>query len=207
MAQKSKKNSSVKVKPNALFRGVIVGIAITAIFSAFAGIIPSISLTVLCVSLFVGLIFTCASIWFNLQPTNLHARFFYFLTLTCYFVIIAYRGFDALLPQYSPFVGLFIVATIVFAHSLPMWNLKIAIRLREELIAPKSKLGKFIYSASIALIPIIGVPVYFLVTSLGHGGHMAGVSVILSIIFWFLALILPFSDRTPFSPWEKDRVG
>ncbi len=204
MSLKLRKKSSLKVKFNDLIRGVIAGVAGTVIFSASAGIFPSISLNFLFISLFIGLIFMCVSIWFNLQSTNLYARFFYLLTLTCYFVIIAYRGLEVLLPHYLPFGGLFIVATVVFAHSLPIWNLKVTIRLREELVAPKSKLGKFIYFASIGLIPIIGVPIYFLITSLNKGGdNRIGVSVILSILCWFLALILPFSFRTPISPWEK----
>jgi hypothetical protein len=202
--QKLRKKSSLKIKFNNLIRGVIIGVAGTAIFSAVVSIFPSVSLTFLYVSLCVGLIFICVSIWFSLHSTNLYARFFYFLTLTCYFVIIAYRGLEVLLPHYLPFGGLFIIATIVFAHSLPMWNLKVTIRLREELFAPKSKLGKFIYSASIGFIPVIGMFIYFLITSLNKGGNnRMGISVILSILFWFIALILPFSFRTPLSPWEK----
>ncbi|MBV6396746.1 MAG: hypothetical protein HFACDABA_02346 [Anaerolineales bacterium] len=203
MVQKTKTNIATDVKSHGLIRGLIAGVAGVVFFTAFAGLLPSISILAVCISLGVGLIFLVASIWFNLRPTNLHARFLYFASITCYFVIIAFRGMAALIPRFSLYSGLFIIATVLLSHSFPIWNPKATKLIREELIAPRSKLGKIMFTTSVIAIPIIGIVIYFMLNVIGTQNKSIGLSVVLSIVFWILALILPFAFRTPNSPWEK----
>jgi hypothetical protein len=207
MVKKSKKGRSPDTKMNSLIRGTIGGIAGFVIFTAAAGLIPTISLTAFCISLVNGLMFICASIWLNLNLANLHARFFYFLTLAFYFVIIAYRGFAAIMPRYALYVGLIIIATVALSNSLPVWNPKITRRLRTELVTPKSKLGRAIFLAFILAVPAVGVFIYFFRDLLGIQNKIVAESLILSFICWLLALILPFSNSIPSTPWEKHELN
>jgi hypothetical protein len=203
MVQKTKTNTDADVKSERVIRGVIAGIAGVVFFTAFAGLLPSISLMAFYISLGVGSIFLITSIWFNLQPNNLHARFFYFISITCYFLIIAFRGIAGLMPKFSLYLGMFIIATVLLSHSFPIWNPKATKLIREELIAPRSKLGKIVFTISITAIPVVGIVIYFVVTAIGIQNKLVGLSLVLSVVFWFLALILPFAYRTPSSPWEK----
>jgi len=206
VVKKSKNGHSLDTRTNNLIRGTIAGIAGLVLFTALAGLLPTFSLMAFCLSFVNGLMFLYASIWLNLNFANLHARFFYFLTLTIFFVIIAYRGFAALSPKYELYVGLVVIATVAISNSLPIWNPKITNGLRSELVAPKSKMGKTIFLISILAGPIVGVFIYFFIDFTGVQNKYAAGSLFLSTLSWIMALILPFSSATPSSPWEKSEI-
>lgn len=162
---------------------------------------PYFSRDSLYLSIPMGILGFGSLIWINLRP-NLHARFFLNIGIASLWMLVAFRAFGNLLPQFSFWAGAMIFATTIFAHTLPMWNSSAAQFIRDELSAPKTRIGKIIFRASLLLIPIAGVLGATAASILHPGDKSKGLSFILAGLGWFLAVVLPFAYRFPSSPWE-----
>ncbi|MFT3893856.1 MAG: hypothetical protein QM730_19675 [Anaerolineales bacterium] len=167
---------------------------------------PYISLIYLYVSLLLGFTGMVSIIWLNYKP-NLWMRFLYHLSLTGFFALIAERVLGFILRKFFPIPELVIITSIVFANILPIWNPKLTQQIKEELFAPRTSLGKTVFKFSVLLFPIagtVGAAVGLLTNKVGQKG-LSGM-IIAAPIFWFLALILPFSTRYAISPWQYNKL-
>lgn len=165
-------------------------------------ILPSYSQVYLYFSISIGLLGFGCLLWLNLQP-NLHARFLSIVCISTLCTMTACRALGNLLPQLTYLGTGIIILIVIFFHTLPMWNAELANSIRDELQAPKTKLGKNILSIALGLVPLLGALSFF-IGSHARANKSYGLSFVLLIVFLFIAVILPFGYRFPSSPWERN---
>lgn len=144
---------------------------------------PDFSSNYLYISIPMSLLGFGSLIWINVRP-NLYARFFLNIGISGLCVIITFRAFGNLLPQFSFWGRVLIFITVIFAHTLPMWNSATANFIRNELSAPKTKIGKFVFRASLLLIPFIGILGAMLESILPREGKSKALSFIMEHSIW-----------------------
>ncbi len=144
-------------------------------------------------------------VWLRSQP-NLFKKFVHNTITSTLFIVIAYRGVSNLFPQLSLFIGILIVFSTVFAHTLPMWNLSISTDIRDEMFAPKTKIGKIFFGMPLIPLSFIGILAAAIGSSFYRQGKTTLISTFLGILCWCLAIAFPLADGTRTSPWDK-RVG
>lgn len=184
----------------------LAGAAIFLMLTLFSILLPYFSGQHIYFAIFSGALGFISFLWLNLRP-NLYARFFLNTALASLFGLIAVRSFIFLFPTYSVFVGVLIIVTVAFAHALPMWNVRLARFLRDEISSPKTNLGKRIFRGSLLVAPIVGILSAAVALFLLRGGKSAAISLLLGFLGWFIALLLPFIYQFPSSPWEDKENG
>jgi hypothetical protein len=153
-------------------------------------------------ALALGVIGISASIWLNVNP-NLWPKFLKFLSIVSFWTLISFRSFDYLFPNTSALIGLVIVTTVAIANTLPIWNTKITLLIRNELYSPKSQFGRFILKITFILLPLAGLIGASLQILAQHTYNKTSyTALMLGPLGWFLALLMPFATRHPISPWE-----
>jgi len=148
-----------------------------------------------------GVLGLLSLIWFNTRP-SLYARFFFNVGFCTLWVINSFRAFDYLFPQFSVIGGALIATIVVFAHALPMQNPSLANLIRREMFAPKTKTGKILLRISLMAIPItflLGIPAGLI---FHKDPKIASFSFVMLILGLLIAIIMPYSYRSPSSPWE-----
>lgn len=185
---------------------LIAGIPLFGFFAGVALLFPSYSRIYLYFTLTLGLLGVVSLIWINIRP-NLWAKFLLHATLTSLFTIIAVRTFNGIFINFQGKVGFFIILTVLFFHSLPLWNIKATRFLRGELsYQPTSRLGKFMLKMSLALLPIAGLVGAIIGTFVkGDAGGIDTRLLVLAPLCWYLAILLPFSTPHAVSPWESKK--
>jgi hypothetical protein len=203
MKRKNKKqDAATGVVPQPIQLTFFGGVLFFLILVIGAVILPDYSQAYLYSSIPVGLFGFGSHLWLNLKP-NLYARFFLNVCISILCVMIACRSFGNLLPRLAYLGAGFIILIVVFFHTLPMWNSKLANSIRTELQAPKTKLGKGIYGIALFLGPFIG-GLSLLIGRHPGDNKSSGLSLILLTVFLFIAVVLPFGYRFPGSPWERN---
>lgn len=204
MTSKHKQDPKTGLIRQPLSQVILGGVFFFLVLAGVAAIHPHFSSFYMYISIPVGLLGFTSLIWINIRP-NLYARFLLNLGISGLCVMIAFRAFGNLLPQFSFWGGAFIMSTTIFAHTLPLWSPSWASFVRDELSAPKTKPGKIVFRVSLLLFPFVGVLGALLEAILQREGKSKSLSLIFLMIFWFLAIGLPFAYRFPSSPWEGKR--
>jgi hypothetical protein len=189
------------VVKQSLSRVILGGIFVFVILIVTLTIFPYYSRYYLYISIPVGIFGFISLIWINVRP-NLYARFFLNVCISVLSMVIGFRSFANLLPQFSFLGSVLIVITVTLAHTLPIWNGTLANIIREELSAPKTKLGKLVFKFSLAFIPFVGILCAMTESLLYRENKSAGLSFILVFLSLLVATILPYAYRFPSSPWE-----
>lgn len=148
-----------------------------------------------------GVLGLLSLIWFNARP-SLYARFFFNVGFCTLLIINSFRAFDYLFPQFSIIGGGLIASIVVFAHALPMQNPSLANLIRREMFAPTTRMGKILFRISLMAIPVIlllGIPAGLI---FHKDPKIASYSLIMFTLGLLLAIIMPYSYRSPSSPWE-----
>lgn len=163
-------------------------------------IIPYPSGSYFCASSLVGILFFYSHIWIRLKPT-LYARFFLSLSISAMFLLMAWRSFSYLFPQiaYLGIAGTTLLA--IFAHTLPMWNRHLADVIRSELYAPKTRLFKMINRVALSIL-VLGPAL----AGIFSRNKNNGIFVVFLVGSLIMAVIMPFAQRAPGSPWERDLI-
>jgi hypothetical protein len=198
MARKYEQDPVTGLVRQPLIKIVVAGAFVFAVLIISAATLPRYSSYYLYVSIPVGILGYASLLWNNIKP-NLYARFFQYSWMSVLCMITAFRAFDNLLPRFSTFGAFIIISTVVFAHTLPIWNGTITQLIRIILSAPRTKVEKTIFQVSLAFVPLM----ILLGNIISAFNKSAGLSVILLFLFWLMALILPFSYLSPNSPWEN----
>lgn len=201
VSQKPKQDPVTGLVHQSLIRVVLGGAFVFAILIVMITIFPYYLGYYLYISIPIGILGFISLIWINIRP-NLYSRFILNLCISILSLIIAIRAFDNLLPGISFYGAVLIVALATSAHVLPIWNPKLARFIRDELSAPRTKFGKAIFRASLALLPFIGIFCAMITSTLNRENKSAALSVLLLSLGLIVATILPFAYRFPSSPWE-----
>jgi hypothetical protein len=182
---------------------LIAGVLLLGIFASMAFLMPYYSQLYFYFSLAIWAFGVIAFVWVNLKP-NIWPKFLFYLSLASLFTIIAVRTFNYLLPTLKGLVSVLIISTVVFAHTLPLWNTEVTRLLRNELsFAPKTRAGKLLLRSSLALFPTAGLIGAIIGLFMQNEINKLDIRLfVLGPLCWYLAIILPFSTHTPTSPWE-----
>jgi len=167
------------------------------LFIYMSDILPYRSDQYLLFSVPVGVFGILSFVWLTREP-NLYAKFFFQTSVSALLALFAYRSISYLFPQVSFYIEVLIISTVMLAHTLPMWNSSTAALIRDELLKPKTWVGKIFFRALLVVAPF-AVFASLLIAKAGNAIFTASVFGVLS---WFLAIGFPFSGQTPSSPWE-----
>jgi hypothetical protein len=187
-----------------IYRILIVGFLFFGVLAFGVTIFPAYSADYMYASVIVGGIGLAGLVWIHLNP-NLYARFFINIGISGLSTMIAWRAFGYLFPNMAQFGKLLIFTIVLLAHVLPMWMPGQANVIRNELVAPKTKIGKAMHNLFVLLIPIAGILSASVTMFLSRNNKTASLSALLLLIFLFIATIMPYSIRFPSSPWESKR--
>lgn len=187
------------------YGAVIGGFGVYTLLVSFAFVLPNPSLELALPLLAIGLIGSINFVWFRTKP-NLFSKFIMQITVSMIFAVISYRSFQFLLPEQAKYLGVAIVITLLFAHTLPMWKPSFTKFVRDALAltSVKTKIQALIYRYSWYLLVVI----FIFGAALELSFHRSvGMFFIFGALFWLLAILMPFSDQHPSSPWEKQGTG
>lgn len=165
-------------------------------------ILPIPSGVYFCLSSLIGILGFTSYVWVRTSP-SLYARFFFNIGFSSMFLLMGIRNFEYLFPQIAKLGIVGFICLVIFTHTLPMWNMKTANFIRNELYAPKTKIGKIIFRLSLLFIPVIWV----VSAGVRSKNNDFVVSFILLIVSLLVAIIMPFIYRSPSSPWEHDLIN
>jgi len=142
----------------------------------------------------VGMLSFLSAIWLIRKP-NSNVKYFLQISASALIALIAYRGMSYLFPEFSPFTEVLIIFSFLFVHTLPIWNLPAATLIGDELYAPKTWIGKFIFRALLFIAPIGAISG----TLLGRTPKSALTIFILGMICLYLAFSIPFASLSRYS--------
>jgi hypothetical protein len=187
------------------YGAVIGGFGVYTILVGLAFALPSPSLELAPPLLAIGLVGSINFVWLRTKP-NLFSKFILQITVSGVFAIISYRALQYLLPEYAQIFAMVVAVSVIFVHTLPMWNSHIPKFIRNSigLTGNKTKSQRLIFKYSIYLFPlalILGFAIDVLFWEVA--GRDVGMFPLLAILGWLVAIIVPFSDQHPGSPWEK----
>lgn len=190
------------------YGAVIGGFGVYTILVGLAFALPSPSLELALPLLAIGLVGSINFIWLRTKP-NLFSKFILQITVSGVFAIISYRAFQHILPKYAQIFAIVVALSVIFVHTLPIWNSHIAKFIRNSigLTGKKTKSQRLIFKYSKYLFPLalilgFAIDVLFLEVA----GRDVGMFPSMAILGWFVAMIVPFSDQHPSSPWEKQNA-
>lgn len=201
MVRKIRPDPKTGVVKQPLGKVILGGTLVFGVLILTSAIFPAFASCYLYITVPAGIFGLTSLVWLNVRP-NLYARFFLNIFISVLCLIIAFRGLDNIFPQYSYINALLIFSIGAFAHSLPIRSPATAKFLREELSAPKTKIGKIVFRVSLAIIPIIGILSAMVESILNRENKSVALSMVLIILGLLVSVVLPFGYRFPSSPWE-----
>jgi hypothetical protein len=200
MPRKHKQHIETGLDKLQLFGVILGGFFLFVVFIMMTITLPRDAGNYLYISTPIGIFGYVSLIWINIRP-NLLGRLFVNMSISTLCGIMAFRAFDNLLPQFSLSGGVIIVIIGIFVYTFPIWNPSTANFIRGEMFAPKTKIGKIVFRASLALIPVVGIAGAMTETFLYRANKQAGISVILLFLGLLIIVVLPFSYEYPRFPW------
>jgi hypothetical protein len=201
MNPKVKQDPTTGVVKQPLGRVILAGMVFFGVLVMGATIFPYSASSFLVISVPIGIVGYASFIWINVNP-NLYARFFFNVCISALCLIVSLRCLDSLLHQYFYYGATAIIALVTFAHILPIINPRVTKTIRDELSAPKTKIGKYAFKMALLLIPLVGIGSAMLTSFLFREDKLAGLAPILLFWSFIVSIILPFAYRFPSSPWE-----
>jgi len=152
----------------------------------------------LLVSILVGAFSFLNFIWLYKKP-NLYGKFFFLVSLSAMFALLASRCFSNLFPQFSFIIYALILIAVLYANTLHIWDVSTVTFIRLELLSPRTWWGKLLFKFTL-LLALIGLP---LALTLSHYGKSAISIMFIGIISLFISIGLAFGVKSPSSPWES----
>jgi hypothetical protein len=136
-------------------------------------------------------------IWLYRKP-NLYAKFFFHVSLSVMFALVSCRCFSELFPQFSFIIHALTLITVLYVHTLHIWDAPTVTFIRNELWAPRTWVGKLLFKATLAFASI-GL---FLALTLSHYGKSTAYSLFVGTLGLLASIMFAFS-KAPSSPWES----
>ncbi len=198
MNYKRRKSKITKPSKTVMYIAVGLGYFVTILFSA---IFPYYSGQYLLFSIPLGVLSFLSVIWLA-RHSNFYVKYFLLGSISVLCALPAYRSLSYLFYKFSPFVNMLIIFSVVFVNVIPAWNPSVATFISNELYAPKTRVGKLILRAILALAPLAGISGLILAKSSKSGVSM----FIIGILTLYLSLSVPFIGLSPYSVKQNLQV-